>query len=138
MSQQNICPTIELCHPFKFSFPMKRYLGALAPGLEKGPGAGPQDCRGEESLTWRWLHSAQLCCCCCQAPTPTPGAKTAPLQLFLQAHHCLVVLFLPLNWSHATIIGCGSRHRSQSNRVMQLKREGPFNPSYVVPMPKSR
>ena len=65
-------------------------------------------------------------------------SQTAPLQLFLQAHHCLVVLFLPLNWSHAAIIGSGSRHRSQSNRVMQLKREGPFNPSYVVPMPKSR
>ena len=25
---------------------MVRYLGALAPGLDEGPGAGPQDCRG--------------------------------------------------------------------------------------------
>ena len=69
-------------------------------------------------------------------------SQTAPapsLQLFLQAHHHLVVLFFPLNGSHATpIIGSGSGDRSESNRVMQLKREGPFNPSYVVPMPKSR
>ena len=62
-----------------------------------------------------------------------------PKELFLQAHHHLVVLFFPLNGSHATpIIGSGSGDRSESNCVMQLKREGPFNPSYVVPMPKSR
>lgn len=67
----------------KLSFSMKRYLGALAPSLDKGPGAGPQDCRGEESLTWRCLHSAQLCCCCCQALAPTPGAKQ--LQPFFAA-----------------------------------------------------
>ena len=67
-------------------------------------------------------------------------SQTAPsLQLFLQAHHNLVELFLSLSRLHAaTIIGSGRRHRSESNRVMQLKREGPFNPSYVVPMPKSR
>ena len=67
----------------KLSFSMKRYLGALAPSLDMGPGAGPQDCRGEESLTWRCLHSAQLCCCCCQALAPTPGAKQ--LQPFFAA-----------------------------------------------------
>ena len=39
------------CPPQQFTyrqlvFPMVRYLGALAPGLDEGPGAGPQDCRG--------------------------------------------------------------------------------------------
>ena len=72
--------------------------------------------------------------------TPTTISQLPePKELFLQAHHHLVVLFFPLNGSHATpIIGSGSGDRSESNRVMQLKREGPFNPSYVVPMPKSR
>ena len=105
------------CPPQQFTyrqlvFPMVRYLGALAPGLDEGPGAGPQDCR-EESLTWRWLHSAQL------GPTINNYRSQTDLQIFLQPHRR--IFFFEMN--AAMIASSGSGHRSESNCVMQLKRE---------------
>ena len=122
------------CPPQQFTyrqlvFPMVRYLGALAPGLDEGPGAGPQDCRGgviDIALAALLLSSAA-------------NSQQLRTRVLPSGSPLLSGPHLPLDegWKVSTDY-CNSLSRSERNRVMQCSAWGAFNPSHVVPMPKSR
>ena len=79
IAHPNNLPTGNLFSPW-FDI-WERWPLASTRGLAPGPRTA-----GEESLTWRWLHSAQL------GPTINNYRSQTDLQIFLQPHRHMLFL----------------------------------------------